>query len=342
MRTYIYQNAWCWVLILASIALLIVILRLWATRKKKKQLEKDKTGYWRYHKDSKFTVKTAYGSQLDQGSDAEQSDSKSSEEPKGKKSKQKSTKKKKSVAVLKFDGDLRAKQHDSFARLVDEVALNAERLEEVVVLINSPGGMVPHYGHVYAEMERLRNTEIPLTVCVDVVAASGGYLASVPANRILAAPFAMIGSIGVAAFVPNFRRLLTRLDINPRTFTAGKYKRTVTLTDDATPAEVERFQEQLESIQTMFASAVKKYRPQIEVDEVATGDHWTAAESIDKNLGLIDDISTSHEYLFKKNREVDLLYIGAKRGLFEDGLFRFGTAAIDHLESRFYSLWRGM
>ena len=183
--------------------------------------------------------------------------------------------------------------------------------------------MVSQYGHVLSEMQRLRETTLPLTVCIDVVAASGGYLASLPATKIVAAPFAVVGSVGVVAFVPNIRELLSQFRIRPRTFIAGKYKRTVTLTDDASPEEVARFQGQLESIHRQFRNLVVEYRPQAKMEEVETGDHWTAKESIELNLGLVDELSTSADYLLRANRDRDIIEFSQKRGFFEDGIGQY-------------------
>ena len=299
---------------------------MWRGRKRKQSITKDKIGYWKYHKDTQLLLKSSYGEQFSEKKKGKRSDSNGEESE---------NTEKKGVAVLSFEGDLRARQHESFAQLVDEVLINKERFEEVVVRVDSPGGMVAPYGHVYSEMERIRDSGLSLTVCIDVVAASGGYLISLPAHKICAAPFAVVGSVGVAAFVPNIRRLLMRLDVEPRTFTVGKYKRTVNLTDEATQEEILHFKGQLESVQKMFLGAVEKYRPQVNRDLVETGDHWSASETVAKGLGLVDELCSSSQYLLEKNEGQDLLFISVKKGLFEDGLFsRFGISLLDNLESR--------
>ena len=209
-----------------------------------------------------------------------------------------------------------------------------DELDEIVVVVSSPGGAVPGYGHAYAQIERIRNLDLKLTVCIDVVAASGGYLMSVPADKIIAAPFALVGSVGVVAFVPNLHRLLTKNDITPRTFTAGKYKRTVSLFNEDTKEEEQHFQSQLEAIHRLFVEAVKKYRSQLNLAEVETGDHWTAQESIEKNLGLVDEIGTSHDYLLKKNLERDVVYLNTKKNFWDDGVGRFTSSLADNVEER--------
>jgi serine protease SohB len=309
-----------YILILAAVFLLILALWILLLRKKKfkntSRLELDPVGLWRYHSDSEFEKKLSYGL-------ARESEKPGSKNPKA-------DKEKKPVAVLEFNGDIRAKQHRGFASLVDEVCVNKDKVSEVVVVITSPGGMVAQYGHVYSQMERLRGAVSKLTVCIDVVAASGGYLMSLPANKIIAAPFSMVGSIGVVAFVPNARKLLNKFDIEPRTFTAGNLKRTVGLFDDASEEEVEHFQGQLETIHSQFLAAVKKYRPQVKFEEIETGAHWSAEDSVSKELGLVDEIGCSEHYLITLNEKEDLIFIKKKKGSFlENGILGLAGAMVD-------------
>jgi serine protease SohB len=137
--------------------------------------------------------------------------------------------------------------------------------------------------------------------------------------------------------VPNVRELLLKWSVQPRTFTAGKYKRTVSLTDNASPEELERFQGQLETIHEMFGRAVKKYRPQAKLEEVTTGEHWSAEDALEKELGLVDELGTSHSYLLRRNREYPLVFISQKKSFWDDGLGRFLVLAFDQLENRLIS-----
>lgn len=334
MIAYAQRNALELILFLSLAALLLLVLRLLRNRKAKGGLEQERCGLWRYHKETQFVHKSAYGRQLmskEQRKLAAKNDA----------SKNDDEQEPKCLAVLEFDGDLKAKQHDAFAKLVDEVVLNAERFEEVVVKISSPGGTVPHYGHVFAEMLRLRGNCAQVTACVDVVAASGGYLAALPAHKIIAAPFALVGSIGVVAFVPNIRKLLERFEVNPRTFTAGKLKRTVSLTDNASEEEVEHFQSQLEAIHRLFIEQVKTYRPGVDLERVETGDSWTATESLAQQIGLVDEIGTSQKYVLERNRDIDVVHISIKRGLFDEGLGKFSfflAQSVERLFSRAHAM----
>ena len=229
----------------------------------------------------------------------------------------------------------RTQQADDFQLLVDTIVTNADKypgkIGEIVVTIESPGGGVQMYGHLFAAMERLRaleKTKIKLTVCVDECAASGGYLMALPAHQILAAPFAVVGSIGVVADIPNIRKLLQRVGIEPRTFTAGEVKRTITLTDDDTKENREHFQAKLERIHRLFISKLAQYRgDRVDTAKVTNGDHWTASESIALKLGLVDAIGTSAEYLFNLNKEHPIVYLTKKSRSFSPGAL-FSSAGV--------------
>jgi len=239
----------------------------------------------------------------------------------------------KPVAVLRFDGDVMASDRLQMARLIDELLINKDRFARAIVVVSSPGGGVAQYGQLYSEMERIREAGIDLTVCVDTYAASGGYLMSLPANRIVAAPFAMVGSIGVVSELVNAHGFLTRLGFQPLVMTAGKYKRTVTTTGEVTPEAVEHYKTQLEAIHKQFIAAVTKYR-KVDADKACTGDHWTAQESVDLGLNLVDELATSQAYLLKTNEGSDLVFLHEKKNPFERGIFRFLTRIIDHVIER--------
>ncbi len=247
----------------------------------------------------------------------------------------------KPLAVLDFNGDVMASGRDNFARLVDELLMNKDRLDGAIVTVTSPGGGVAQYGQLFAEMERVRKSGLNLTVCVDTVAASGGYLMSVPANKIVAAPFSYVGSIGVVSEFVNVHDFLKRYGIVPLTLTAGKHKRTLTPTGEITEEGKEHFLEQLRAIHELFIKAVTTYRPNVNPDVACTGAHWTAAESVNQKLGLIDELGTSQEYLLKANQTRDLIYIGTAKNPFEKGLLRFVTSLCDHVIARVWSKMNG-
>ncbi|MBK8219616.1 MAG: S49 family peptidase [Candidatus Obscuribacter sp.] len=223
------------------------------------------------------------------------------------------------TAVLKFEGDTMASGRQDFARMVDELLINKDRLHRAIVVVNSPGGGVSQYGQMYAEMERIRAAGIDLTACVDTYAASGGYLMSVPAHRIVAAPFSMVGSVGVVSEFINFNRLLKGLGADPLTLTAGNMKRTVTPLSEVTEDGKQAYLQQLAAIHRQFIAVVKKYR---NVDEtvVCNGNHWTAAESVEQNLNLVDELATSQDYLFRANQQENLVFISKPVNPYEKGI----------------------
>lgn len=201
----------------------------------------------------------------------------------------------KNVFVLEFDGDLQATQVKELRDEVTSVLSVARPGDEVVVCVESPGGTVSGYGLAAAELVRIRKANLKLTVCVDKVAASGGYMMACTANQILAAPFAVVGSIGVLAQVPNLNRLLKEHNVDYEEMTAGEYKRTISYLGEITPKGRQKFQEQLEDTHELFKAWVSEYRPQLDIAKVATGEYWYGRRA--QELNLIDGIQTSDEYL---------------------------------------------
>lgn len=211
------------------------------------------------------------------------------------------------VFVLDFEGDIKASAVGSLREEITSVLTLAKTTDEVVVRLESPGGMVHSYGLAASQLARIRQKEIPMTVCVDKVAASGGYLMACLANKILAAPFAIIGSIGVVAQMPNFHRLLKKHDIDFEVLTAGEYKRTLTLFGENTEKGREKFKEDLEETHALFKGFVNEHRPQVDIDEVSKGEIWYGARAVNKNL--VDQISTSDDYLTSRSEEADIYHV---------------------------------
>ena len=202
---------------------------------------------------------------------------------------------KKRVFVLDFHGDLRASAVDSFREEITTILAQASSNDEVVVRLESGGGMVAGYGLAASQLDRIKKKNIPLTVCIDKVAASGGYMMACVADQILAAPFAVIGSIGVVAQIPNVHRLLKKHDVDIELMTAGKYKRTLTMLGENTDEGREKFREELEDTHDLFKAFVGDHRPGLDIEAIATGEVWYGAPAIKK--GLVDDTKTSDEYL---------------------------------------------
>lgn len=209
------------------------------------------------------------------------------------------------VYVLQFSGDMAASAVTHLRQEVSALLAVAEAgRDEVVVLLESPGGVVHGYGLAASQLARIREAGLSLTICVDKVAASGGYMMACLANRLLAAPFAIIGSIGVVAQIPNFHRLLKKNDIDVELMTAGQYKRTLTLLGENTDAGRQKFQQDIDETHLLFKDFVQQWRPQVNIDVVATGEHWFASQALP--LQLVDALQTSDDYLRQRAKDADL------------------------------------
>ncbi|TQQ92714.1 protease SohB [Cronobacter sakazakii] len=216
--------------------------------------------------------------------------------------------------VLDFKGSIDAHEVSALREEVTAVLAVAKPADEVLVRLESPGGVVHGYGLAASQLQRLRERQIPLTIAVDKVAASGGYMMACVANNIVAAPFAIIGSIGVVAQVPNFNRLLKRNDIDIELHTAGQYKRTLTLLGENTEEGRKKFREDLNETHHLFKEFVHSMRPSLDIDAVATGEHWYGVQA--KEKGLVDEISTSDDLIIARMAErevVSLRYMQRKR-----------------------------
>ncbi|CBV42572.1 protease SohB [Halomonas elongata] len=248
------------------------------------------------------------------------------------------------VWVLDFHGDLKASATGKLAEEVSAVLDAAEQGDEVVVRLESAGGLVHAYGHAAAEMDRLRQAGLSTTVCVDKVAASGGYLMACCADRLRAAPFAVLGSIGVVAQLPNVHRLLKRHDIDVEVLTAGHYKRTLTVFGENTEEGRQKFLAELDTVHDLFKRYVAERRPGLDIEAVATGEAWHGTEALPR--GLIDEIGTSEAYLAERMNDarVIALSIQARRGLAErlglsvsQGIERSVERGVEALDA---SLWQ--
>ena len=229
------------------------------------------------------------------------------EKPEKKKKDKKAKKEKPSLYVLDFHGDIKASQVEQLREAINAILSVVREKDEVLVRIESPGGAVNGYGLAASQLQRLRDRAIPLTACIDKIAASGGYLMACVANQIVAAPFAIIGSIGVVAQLPNFHRWLKKNNIDIELLTAGEYKRTLTLFGENTEKGRQKFKEDLEKIHDAFRDFVLKNRNQINIDEVATGEHWLAKDAFD--LRLVDSLKTSDDYLVSRMDEFNAFKI---------------------------------
>ncbi len=203
--------------------------------------------------------------------------------------------------IIDFKGDLKASAVASLREEVSAILDVATPDDEVIVRLENHGGLVHEHGLGASQLARIRERDLPLVVCVDKVAASGGYLMACVATRVCAAPFAILGSIGVLAQIPNFNRLLDSHGVDFEQITAGKYKRTVTMFGENTDEDRAKLKEELEDVHTLFKAAVSEYRPDLDLDKVATGEHWYGTRALE--LGLADEIRTSDELLTERVAE---------------------------------------
>ena len=205
------------------------------------------------------------------------------------------------VYVLDFKGDISASETTALREEISAIINVAKADDEVLLRLESPGGVVHGYGLAASQLARLKQKGIKSTVAVDKVAASGGYMMACVADRIVSAPFAIIGSIGVVAQIPNIHRLLKKHDVDVDVMTAGEFKRTVTVLGENTEKGKQKFQAELEETHQLFKQFVSQNRPCIDIDKIATGEHWFGQQAID--LKLVDEISTSDDLILEKIKE---------------------------------------
>ena len=239
------------------------------------------------------------------------------------------------VFVLDFDGDIKASATENMRNEITALLTLATPKDEVVLRLESGGGMVHSYGLASSQLARIRQAGIPLTICIDKVAASGGYMMACIGTRIISAPFAILGSIGVVAQLPNVNRLLKKHDIDFEVLTAGEYKRTLTVFGENTEKGREKFQEDLDITHELFKNFVARYRPQLAIDDVATGEVWLGVAALDKQL--VDELKTSDEYLAERAKGAELyhLHYAERKSLQE----RIGMAASGSVDRVLLTWW---
>ncbi|MCC2657353.1 MAG: sohB [Panacagrimonas sp.] len=211
------------------------------------------------------------------------------------------------VFVLDFHGDLQAHAVASLRQEISSVLQVARKEDEILLRLESAGGLVHAYGLAASQLVRVRARGLRLTVAVDKVAASGGYLMACVADRILAAPFAVVGSIGVVAQIPNFNRLLRKNAIDLELHTAGEFKRTLTLFGENTEAARAKFREELEDTHVLFKRFIAEHRPTLDLDRVATGEHWFGTRAAE--LRLVDELRSSDDYLLQRVEDADVFEV---------------------------------
>jgi len=226
-------------------------------------------------------------------------------------SKEESSEPRSKVYVLNFNGDIKASQSEQLKDEITALLNMGDHVNEVVVKVESGGGMVHQYGYAASQLDRIKSQGIPLTICVDKVAASGGYMMAVVADKIIAAPFAVIGSIGVIAQLPNFNRLLKKNEIDFEVHTAGEYKRTLTVFGENTDKARDKFKEDLKDVHVLFKNFIHQHRPAVDIESVANGDVWYGQDALKQNL--VDLVSTSDDYLLSRCKEADVYVLSSEQ-----------------------------
>jgi len=244
------------------------------------------------------------------------------------------------VYVLDFDGDIKASDTDPLRRAITAVLSIADpEKDEVVIRLESGGGLVHSYGLAAAQLDRIRSKGLRLTACVDKVAASGGYMMACVADRIVASPFAILGSIGVVAQLPNFHRFLKKNDVDFEVLTAGEHKRTMTIFGENTDKGRQKFLEDLEDTHGLFKEYVSERRPDLDIAAVANGDIWFGKRALE--VKLIDEIKTSDEYLIEACDRADVVSVTFQRKrTLPEKLGLATSAALEHTVWRVLSAFR--
>ena len=235
----------------------------------------------------------------------------------------KDKKQRKRIYVLNFHGDIRASAVSSLREEITAILMVATKNDEVFVRLESSGGVVHGYGLAASQLMRLRDKNISLTVSVDKVAASGGYMMACVGNRIIAAPFSIIGSIGVIAQIPNFHKVLKKHDVDFDQFTAGEFKRTVTMFGENTEEAKAKFREEIEDIHVLFKDFIVQHRPDVDIVKVSTGESWPGTRALERKL--VDELKTSDDYLLENSKHADIYEISyvSKKSLIEKMGFQF-------------------
>lgn len=237
--------------------------------------------------------------------------------------------------IIDFKGSVDAREVESLRNEITAILAIAQAEDEVLIKLESPGGVVHGYGLAASQLDRIKQRGLPLTVAIDKVAASGGYMMACVANRIVSAPFAIVGSIGVVAQLPNINRLLKKHDIDIELHTAGDFKRTLTVLGENSEQGREKFKQNLNEIHGLFKDFVSQHRPDLDINSVATGEYWFGTQA--KQKGLVDDISTSDDLILQHIEDKQILSIHyAQRKKLVDKLSLSMVEAVDRLLLRWW------
>ncbi|TEW51555.1 protease SohB [Psychromonas algicola] len=322
--------------VITVVAILIAIIALTSKQKNKKG-ELEVTDLSEQIKETKKSIEEQLLSSAQLKSKAKE-DKKilKEEQKKEKKSAKGSTDLKLSpqLYVIDFNGSIDAKEVTSLREEITAILSVATEQDEVFVRLESGGGMVHAYGLAASQLQRIKDKNIPLTISVDKVAASGGYMMACVADKIIAAPFSIIGSVGVIAQIPNFNKLLKKHDVEFEQLTAGQYKRTLTMFGENDDLGREKFKQELEETHQLFKHFVSEHRPQLDIDKIATGEHWYGTQALD--LLLVDNIQTSDDYLLDNLDQKHIVQVQYQKS--KKFAEKFGKSVASSVESSLLTL----
>jgi serine protease SohB len=319
------------VTLVVSIAIIVGLIAGMATKQKQSNGNLEFESLSEHYDDIK---KDAQQVLLDKDALKKREKEEKQEQKKKSKNKKEDEPEKSNLFVLNFSGSMNAQEVDTLREEITAILCVATEKDEVLVNVESGGGVVHGYGLAASQLQRIKDKNIKLTVSVDKVAASGGYMMACVADTILSAPFAIIGSIGVIAQLPNFNKVLKKNDIEFEQHTAGDFKRTLTMFGENTDAGREKFQAEIEDVHVMFKEFVQQHRPELDIDKVATGEYWYGQRA--KDLGLVDVLQTSDDFLMQANESKRLYKISyaTKKSLAQ----KLGFGAYQAIEQTFMRL----
>ena len=299
-------------------------------KEEQKQRKKDEKAARKAHK------KEAKATKADSGQSAAEESDKSEDDTSSDDSSADASGHKTRIFILNFDGDVEASAVENLREEISAIIGSASEGDKVLLRLESPGGMVHSYGLAASQLTRLKTAKLELIIAVDQVAASGGYMMACVADKIIAAPFAVVGSIGVVAELPNFHRLLKHNKVDYEQHTAGEYKRTLTMFAENTEQAREKFKKELEETHDLFKDFIIQNRPSLAIEKVATGEHWYGTTALE--LGLIDEIQTSDDFILKAAEDCDIFEVNyeVKKPLSERLTFSLQSA----IEKGFLAMWQ--
>ncbi|KAL7534110.1 hypothetical protein ACHAWF_004724 [Thalassiosira exigua] len=173
----------------------------------------------------------------------------------------------KNLFVTRFPGDVTASQLNELREEVTGILRASQPRDEALLILQSGGGTVTGYGLAAAQLQRFKANGMKLTV------------------------------IGVISEIPNAYDRLKKEGIEFQTVTAGKYKRTVTPTKKVTKEDLAKSTEDIQEIFDLFKSFVASQRPQLDIEDVATGDTWFGEDALEK--GLCDELAAADDVLLE-------------------------------------------